>query len=118
MDSTHQDYARSGKEIVYHIDSKTTERQVCQCFLDALRTEIGPLAKHKHGDGHHYYIQRTVGEEEFEHLIRKIRQGGRTTETKECYGIANGKHGECRCHRVAGPSSYGSSDNGPTIGSR
>ena len=68
MDSTHQDYARSGKEIVYHIDSKTTERQVCQCFLDALRTEIGPLAKHKHGDGHHYYIQRTVGEEEFEHL--------------------------------------------------
>ena len=93
MDSTHQDYARSGKEIVYHIDSKTTERQVCQCFLDALRTEIGPLAKHKHGDGHHYYIQRTVGEEEFEHLIRKIRQGGHTTETKECYGIANGKHG-------------------------
>lgn len=93
IDSTHQDYARSGKEIVYHIDSKTTERQVCQCFLDALRTEIGPLAKHKHGDGHHYYIQRTVGEEEFEHLIRKIRQGGHTTETKECYGIANGKHG-------------------------
>ena len=36
----------------------------------------------------HYYIQRTVGEEEFEHLIRKIRQGGHTTETKECYGIA------------------------------
>lgn len=93
MDSTHQDYARSGKEIVYHIDSKTTERQVCQCFLDALRTEIGPLAKHKHGDSHHYYIQRTVGKEEFEHLIRKIRQGSHMAETKECYGIANGKHG-------------------------
>ena len=82
---------------MYHIDAETTQSEVGKCLPDPLRTEIHLLAKHKHGNGHHHYIQGTISEEEFEHLVAKLRQSRDVAEAEEGNGISYYKHRQTDC---------------------
>ena len=88
----HQYHCRPCEEVVYHIDSKTAKRQVGQCFYHPLRTNVHSLCPHKYRNSHHHHVQRTVGEEQFQHFIRKVRQCRHVAETEESNRIAHHKH--------------------------
>ena len=85
MQGTHQNDTRTGKEIMHHIDSEPTSRQVCQQTLDL-------FGSHKHRYRHHYNIKRTIGKEKFQQFFAVFRQSGYIAETEKSYDIADQKH--------------------------
>ena len=92
MQGTHQNDTRTGKEIMHHIDSEPTSRQVCQQTLDLFGSHIHLFHQWENGDRHHHDVKRTIGKEKFQQFFAVFRQSGYIAETEKSYDIADQKH--------------------------
>lgn len=79
---------------MYHIDAKTTYGQVSQHTLDQFGAYLYFLGYEEEGDSHHNYIQRIIGEEQFQHFISALWQCGHVAETEESDHVTCQKHGD------------------------